>query len=113
MSDVSKFREEFLQSASKLVESANHVSGLSAVKVEDKPIYSFSGKVVSAVIYDAPDNEHYYAEVRLLDSTKIVSGCSPSQLRDIVFWLDRCMLRFLDDSAICILDDRFPAGIPF
>lgn len=113
MSDVSKFCAEFLQSASKLVESTNSVSGLSAVNVEDKPIYSWDGQVVSAIIYDAADNAHFYAEVRLLDSTKLITGSSPTELRDIVFWLDKCMVRFLNDGVICILDDKFPAGTPF
>lgn len=110
MSDVSvsKFREEFMRSASKLVDSASSVSGLSTVDVEDKPIYTWDGKVVSAVIYDVP-NQHFYAEVRLLDSTKIITGSSPTELRNIIFWLDKCMWRFLEDGAICILDE----GIPF
>lgn len=111
MSDksVSELREEFLQSASKLVDSASSVSSLSAVEVEDKPIYSWDGKVISVVIYEVPDKQHFYAEARLLDSTKIITGSSPTELRDVVFWLDKCLWRFLDDGAICILDE----GIPF
>lgn len=115
MSDksISELREEFLQSASKLVDSASSVASLSTVKIEDKPVYTWDGQVVSATIYDAPDKRIFYAEVRLLDSTKIITGSSPTELRDIIFWLDKCLLRFLDDEVICILDSRFPAGIPF
>lgn len=115
MSDksISEFREEFLQSAAKLVDAASSVSGLSTVEVENKPIYTWDGQVVSAVIYDAPDKRIFYAEVRLLDSTKIITGSSPVELRNVIFWLDKCMLRFLTDGAICVIDDRFPAGTPF
>lgn len=113
MSGISDFRAEFEESAQKLVNSASFVSGLSSVEVEDKPIYHWDGQVVSATIYDAPDKSLYYAEVRLLDSTKLITGSSPSQLRDIVFWLDKCLYRFAEDGAICILDMEFPAGAPF
>ena len=113
MSDLSDFRAEFEQSAQKLIASVNSVSGLSSVEVEDKPIYTWNGQVVSATIYEATDNSIYYAEVCLLDSVKLITGSSPSQLRDIVFWLDKCLYRFAKDGAICILDMEFPAGAPF
>lgn len=113
MSDISDFRTEFEVSANKLLNSTGSVSGLSSVEVEGKIIYQFDGKVINATIYDAPDNSHFYAEVRLIDSTKIITGCDPSSLRDVVFWLDKCLVRFLEDRVICVLDMQFPAGTPF
>lgn len=113
MSGISGFRAEFEASADKLLNSTSSVSGLSSVEVEGKVIYQFDGKVISATIYDAPDNSHFYAEVRLIDSTKIITGSDPSSLRDVVFWLDKCLIRFLEDNVICVLDMHFPAGTPF
>lgn len=122
MSSVSELKASFQASAERLLNSSTFSvatvssgcrvvpGGVSRVDVENKAVYHWAGKYIEARIYLVDSKaDYYHAEIKLLDSTKIISGGSVAELRNTAIWIDKCLGRFLDDGAICILDE----GIPF
>lgn len=64
----------------------------------------WNGRHVSATIYyEAKDK--YIAAIECNGSVKLVTGKDFIELRDIAFWVDRCIDRYVADSAIVILDN--------
>ena len=116
MSGVSDFRKAFDDSAERLLASTAHgLSGLSSVVVDEQPAFLWVGRVVSAVIYHEFDSLHgvYSAEVSCGDSTKLITGKTLSDVRDTVFWVDKCLARFVDEGSVILMDDSVPCGLPF
>lgn len=69
------------------------------------------GRHVSASIY-AEDSTKYAAAIDCYGSVKLVTGKDPVELRDIAFWVDRCITRYVADNKLVVLDDDYECNPP-
>lgn len=110
--DVKKLREEFEESAARLLSQssvASVPSGLSLAIVEGIECYTWSGYYITARIYKASEGG-FLGEIILGDSVKLVKANTAIELRNVAFWVDKCLARFVKDRVVAIFDS---ADTPF
>lgn len=105
--DIKKLREDIEKSAEKLLGYSSVVSvpaGLSLAVVEGTECYTWNGYYITARIYKASKGG-FLAEIILCDSVKLVKADTAAEIRNVAFWLDKCLIRFVKDNVVAIFDD--------
>lgn len=105
--DIEKLREDIKKSAEKLLSSSVGAvpSGLSAAIIEGVECYTWSGYYITARIYKATEGG-FLGEIILGDSVKLVKANTAAELRNVAFWVDKCLARFVKDRVIAIFDNE-------
>lgn len=106
--DIEKLREDIKKSAAKLLSQssvANVPSGLSAAIIEGIECYTWNGYYITARIYKAAAGG-FLGEIILGESVKLVKANTATELRNVAFWVDKCLARFVKDRVIAIFDSE-------